>query len=411
MIAWLLAPLAWASDPVVPPDEPLAEVTVPAPIPEVPPVKPKVPPGISGKPGYGVTVTTADGKLSTTIRARIQIRDTLSVDGETVGNEATIKTVRLFWTGHIFNERNAWTLQLAVGPKDFGPESPSPIFDAYLDFTHLRDLNVRVGQFFVPFDRARTIREFALQMVDRQAVVQEFTLDRDTGVLIYSNDLGGLGGRLGYKVGLFGGKGRNRIGGTPVGGMATARLEVRPGGTFEDETEGDLERDPTPRVLIGLGAALNLNTDKGRSTTGDTLAGPADYLHGAADLHLKVAGFSLLAEGVVRKALEDEIEGVDAAGNAVTGLARSGWGAFGQAGMMATQNLEFTGRYGHQGAFQGSDEAWTTSLGESAHEVAAGANWYVNGHRFKIQTDWNHRFERSFAEGHHEVRLALDAMF
>ena len=53
------------------------------------------------------------------------------------------------------------------------------IYDAFLDWKAHRDISVKAGQFFVPFDRLRTVREFALQMGDRPRPVAELTLDRD----------------------------------------------------------------------------------------------------------------------------------------------------------------------------------------------------------------------------------------
>src|SRR5690606_34978669 len=159
-------------------------------------------------------------------------------------------------------------LQLALGANDFEPGSASPIFDAYVESTHLRELNVRVGQFFVPFDRARTVRESALMTTDRSEVVRELTLDRDSGIIASSTDLFGLGGVLGYAVGFFGGDGRNRVAPAVPGFLYTARIFVRPMGAFDDDQESDLARSPDPRLMIGGAFAYNTNTDRPRSTTG-----------------------------------------------------------------------------------------------------------------------------------------------
>ena len=43
-------------------------------------------------------------------------------------------------------------LQLAFGGNDPDADLPSPLLDAFIDYSRLRDLRIRVGQFFVPFD-------------------------------------------------------------------------------------------------------------------------------------------------------------------------------------------------------------------------------------------------------------------
>ena len=92
-------------------------------------------------------------------------------------------------------------MQLAFGGNDFEAGSSTPLFDAYLEYTRLRDLNVKVGQFFVPFDRLRTIREFALELVDRAQPTVELSLDRDVGVSFSSQDLFGTRGVLARLLG------------------------------------------------------------------------------------------------------------------------------------------------------------------------------------------------------------------
>ena len=117
------------------------------------------------------------------------------------------------------------------GTGDFETGNPSPLFDAWVEYTKLRDLNLRVGQYFVPFDRARTVRESGLQFVDRQIAVRELTLDRDVGLMASSSDLFGLNQWLAYNLFIGGGDGRNRIGGAVMGPILVGRVAVRPFGS------------------------------------------------------------------------------------------------------------------------------------------------------------------------------------
>ena len=148
----------------------------------------------------------------------------------------------------------------------------------------------------MPFDRARTIREFALQFVDRQQIITELSLDRDVGVAFSSTNL--FGNKvLGYHVGLFGGEGKNKLGGQKPGFLYTLRFVLRPFGLFDDDSEGDLERLQRPRLALGIAGAFNQNTNRRKSTLGTTYTlGTFNYGHAAADVLFKFAGLSILAE-------------------------------------------------------------------------------------------------------------------
>jgi hypothetical protein len=303
-------------------------------------------------------------------------------------------------------------LQLAVGANDFEPGNASPIFDAYVELTYLRDLNVRVGQFFVPFDRARTIRELALQTVDRTNVVRELTLDRDVGLKLFSTDLFGLGGVLAYELGFFGGDGRNRLGAVPDAGfLYVARVSVRPFGVFDDDREADLERSAAPRVAIGGGVAFNQATDRPRSTTGTPYAHARfDYLQAAGDLVLKWHGVSLLAEIVWREANAPSHAYTDPmTGETTTEYSRNGFGYLAQVGVMVHPLVELVGRWEHLEPI--GPEAGDANAITSAKGLSGGVNLYVNGHSLKVQAEWAHSFGDSFLTGPHFVRVQLDASF
>ncbi|WPB80319.1 porin [Archangium violaceum] len=367
---------------------------------------------VSAAPGKGLTVTTDDGRFGITVRARAQLRETLTWEKDKTTNEINVKTLRLITQGHVLTTDLKYTIQLAFGGNDFETGSASPIFDAFVDYTKVRDLNLRVGQYFVPFDRARTIREFALQLVDRQQVVQELTLDRDVGLMLYSNDLGGLNGLLGYHLFIGGGEGRNRFGPQATGGIYVARLVLRPWGNFDDDQEGDLQRLHKPRLAIGLAGGYNQRTNRQRSTTGNTLTlGTLNYTHAAADVVFKYSGFSFLGEAVLRNTGQDFLEGTNASGATTREYSRSGWGYFLQAGMMVSPLVEVAARWDQLFAFAGTDPALINQVNTQGRQVGGGLNVYLNGHAFKLQTDYFYIFGHDRSASRHVARLQLDASF
>ncbi len=366
---------------------------------------------VTAAPGKGLLVKTADERFSIGLRARAQFRDTFIHSGDTDTNELQVRTLRLIVHGNVLVPELRYNIQLAFGGGDFERDSSSPIFDAFVEYTRWRDLNIRAGQFFVPFDRARTIREFALQFVDRQQVVRELTLDRDVGLMLSSSNLFGLGDRLAYNLFIGGGEGRNRFGPAKLGPLAVVRFTVRPFGAFDDDQEGDLSREKRPRLAVGIAGARNLATNRQNSTYGTTFAlGTVDYTNAAVDVVFKYAGFSLLVEGLWRRSNVDSILGTTAAGAPAQEWTRSGYGYFVQGGMLVHPQVEVVGRWEQLFARRGTDPQFVQLAETQGRQVAGGVNLYLNGHAFKLQSDYVHVFGHS-GTPRNFVRLQLDASF
>ena len=400
-----------AAPPQTPSAAPVAPGNTPRPVAPAA-AKPDDPPTVvvTAAPGKGLRIATKDGSYAIGVRARVQMRDTFTHTEKGTTNELNIKTARLFLTGNAIVPELQYFLQFAFGSNDFEKDNASPIFDAYLEYTKWRDLNVRVGQFFVPFDRARTTREFALQLVDRQQIVQELSLDRDVGIMLSSSNL--FGTRvLGYNLFVGGGEGRNRFGGQAQGPLAVMRLTLRPFGVFDDDVEADLERLPKSRLAISVAGAYNHQTNRQKSTLGNTLElGTLDYTHGAADLVFKYAGFSLLAETLVRLARLDHLDG-EVDGVATREWSRSGWGYFVQAGMMLNRRVELAARWDQLSAFSGTDPTLTQLVADQGKQIVGGLNVYLNGHFFKLQTDYTYAFGSNTRATKQMGRLQLDVTF
>jgi phosphate-selective porin OprO and OprP len=365
--------------------------------------------------GKGLLLTSADKKFQIGVRSRVQLRETLQKTDELTQLESQVRTLRVGIAGYALVPELKYLIQFAFGANDFETGNSSPIFDAFVEYTKARDLNVRVGQFFVPFDRARTIREFALQFVDRQGVVRELTLDRDVGIMLSSQDLFGWQSRLAYHLFVGGGDGKNRVadlknkyGPQTPGVLVVGRLIARPFGAFDDDQEGDVTRSATPHLALGVAAAYNISSDRDHSTYGNTYTlGTFNYKHAAADLVFKWRGFSLLTEVLYRKANTETHTGTVAM-QPVTERSRSGYGYFAQAGQMVTSKLEIAVR-GEK--LWGTDRALKQVAKLTGRQVGGGLNLYLNGHSFKLQTDYFYVFGDDFSKGGHVARLQLDASF
>jgi len=373
------------------------------------------PPIVKMEPGDGVTFDAGD-RFSANLKTRFLLRYQLDFPPEQPGGRdlkqtVNVQTLRVSFSGHAYDPKLKYLIQLALAGRDYRDGTVSPVYDAFLDWRVHRDLSVRVGQYFVPFDRLRTVRESALELADRARPVAELTLDRDVGITLYSNTFLGDASPLALRLGVFGGGGPNLTTGKEPGALAVGRVELRPLGPIDDDADGDLERRPAPRLALGAGAARNWNTDRVRSTTGATFAGgTTDYDHAAVDLVFKWQGLALQAEHVWRVASVNTLTSLDDTGEPLTEHTRSGRGFIVQASYVFDPPIQFVGRYSQLHAASGTDPAFAREVDRFGREVAAGVNYYVNGHKLKLQADVISRMSEDFeiAAGQHAVHLQLD---
>ena len=382
-------------------------------------------------PSRGVTVATADGRLSLTLRGRVQARYEAELPhaSDTEASQTVqLRRVRLVLQGHAGSPRLRYYLQLGFSPRDQlggltaedGSIRHNPLRDARLEFDHSRDLTLWVGQMKVPFSRERVLSSGALALVDRSPANEEFNLDRDVGLQLRSQDLGGLGW-LGYSVGIFGGQGRNAFQSTRFGLLYVARVEARPLGAFEDYAGADLAREARPRLGLGLAYAFQDQAVADRGVFGERFAdgGTSDFHHATADLVFKWRGWAMQAALHWRHGFHRHGGGArDDDGAAIAVVApRSGLGAFAQLGWLPLPNrdLELVVRYAltrdpyHRGL---------SSLPQR-DEATVGANYYFAQHDLKLQLDYARLFDDTIAprywdaltDGTDRVRLQLQLAF
>jgi len=408
--------------PAVPPAEAVATPPVAvAPVIEVPKHETKgkdePPAKVTGAPGKGLTIKLGDA-FSTNLRARIQPRWQVHGAPDVMGDRkfdqlVTINTARVWLSGNAFNPRLTYMLQLALAGRDYRDGAISPIFDAFIDYKATRELSVKAGQYFVPFDRLRTVRELALQLPERPRPVAELTLDRDVGVTLYSDHAFlGATSPLAWRVGVFGGGGTNLSTGKEPGVLLVARVEARPLGEIDDDSEGDLARRRRPGLALGAGIATNRNTNRQKSTTGATFTGgTTDYVHLALDATFKWRGFAAQLEYLRKTSSRASIPSL--ADPAVLEWTRAGSGFVVQASYVLDPPVEFVGRFTRIYAPGGTDPKLISEIRNLGQELAGGVNYYLNNHQLKFQAAWIIRSPRDFDldSSDHLVVAHLDATF
>ncbi|MDH5676599.1 MAG: OprO/OprP family phosphate-selective porin [Myxococcales bacterium] len=375
------------------------------------------------RPGKGLHVESADGDFALATRLRAQFLYTTEKTDQWQ-QSFQIRRARLQFGGHVFGKNNKFKAEFAVSPRDMGmrdrPDAEaepktSPLLDWYLDFTQLRDLSLRVGQYKIPHNRQRVVSSGNLRLVDRSIVNSEFTLDRDLGFDLRSKDLFGLG-FLRYYAGIYVGEGRNRNTMDDFGMLYLARVEVLPMGDFKDYSEGDHARTPEPKLSIGLGYAHLENGKKDRGVLGTRPAdgGVTDFDSLTADVVFRLMGFSFETEFMYRDGKRQPGNAVDPATMMpfpVSGP-RNGYGIMGQAGyLLPDLDLEVVARVG------ANRQAGDESVLDEQTELGGGVNYYFAEHPLKLQLDYFHLTERAGDdpdadwESEDRIRLQLQAAF
>jgi phosphate-selective porin OprO and OprP len=379
------------------------------------------------RPGKGLTIASTSNRFSLTIGARVQLLYTLAHDNDPAAEPAVehsfqIRRARILFNGHMFGEHNKFKIELSISPRDVGLQAGGTRFtilrDYYLEFDHLRDLTVRVGQYKVPYSLQRVISSGRLQLNDRSIVGPEFDFDRDIGLDLRSNDFLGLD-RLRYYAGVFFGGGRDNFTPEPIlrdGGLVyLTRVEVLPFGRFDDYVEGDFDRTSKPRLALGGAYSYMDDASFNRGTKGSrpTDEGTTDYHNVNASVAFKIVGLSLLGEFFwrrgVRRPGDATIE--DALGNLVPApieAPRNGLGWYTQLGFMIPHApVEIAARYSQIRAIGSAAE---TSMLDN-NELGGGLSWYVAGHPFKLQADYFRLWQDDIGRGLDQFRVQLQLSF
>lgn len=366
--------------------------------------------GVYAEFGRGITMRSADGAVSLAIRARLQVRGTVYLPEEDQDQDPAAffqaRRMRLVFLAEAKEQHLQLYVQLGIAPADMEADLLVPLRDATIIWTGIRDLSLKVGQMKVPFNRERVISSSALQFTDRSNTNAELTLDRDVGLQLFSNDLFGLGGILGYQAGVFSGDGRNRFV-EDYGLLYVFRLQAQPLGRMDDAyAEADLTREDRPRLSLGLGGAYNQRSRRQRSTHGAVyrLEG-FDQLHAEADLIFKFAGLSVQAEVLLRRASEARREGV-LNRLPVIETSRSGLGYMVQVGYVLPNFMELALRWSDVRPFPGIE---STLLKQ--RDLSGAVGWYASGHDLKIQADYTYTFGRDLGIGSHLVRTQIQVYF
>jgi phosphate-selective porin OprO and OprP len=330
----------------------------------------------------GIAITPPDSSFSINVRFRMQNRagfSTVSTSDLTVNEvEARTRRMRLRLEGFMYSPKLTYLVQLSFARGDMDAEYgnvPNVVRDAYVQYAVSKSFTVGLGQTKLPGNRQRLVSSGEQQLTDRSIVNAAFNIDRDFGLqFAFRQPFFVLRGALST------GEGRNSN--SSDNGIAyTGRVELLPLGAFtkgNDYQEGDLAREPKPKLAIAFVGHQNENATRTGGQLGNTLYEKRDLSSRMADLLFKYNGLAISAEYLSRETTNPFTADED--GN--TRHILVGHGENYQLSYLFKSNYELTGRYSSL-----TPEKQISSVEKTKEQFTLGATKYLKGHRVKLQTE------------------------
>ncbi|HLS94584.1 porin [Sphingobacterium allocomposti] len=345
----------------------------------------------------GIQYTSNDSLFYTNFRFRMQNRlgyNNVLDDADNGKFDARIRRLRMRIDGYIYTRKISYSIQLAFtrSDQDFDDTGVANIVrDAVVFYNFTDDFYISFGQNKLPGNRQRVNSSGQLQFADRSLVNGNFTIDRDFGLTLnLSKKIGEM--PFNAKAAISTGEGRVASG-TDDGLAYTGRVEFLPLGQFTndgDYSEGDIERETTPKLSIGGGYSYNDRTTREGGQLGRYVKNPFTLKTSFVDAIFKYRGFAYQAE-YMRRDVDNPFNIVDDRLNQVDGpeeeetYAYKGWGVNQQASYLLNKGYEVAARY----TFVAPHEQ-IRHLEDQIDLVELGLTKYIKAHRLKFQINGNY---------------------
>ncbi len=314
----------------------------------------------------GFYLRSADGDFRLNIGGWIQPRyEFRAGEGEEDTSSFTMRRVRLDLRGHVLRPELTFRVMSEHARS-------SNLRDAWIDYAFTPAMQLRAGQFTVPFQWHRFIGPRRQHFAERGVPSETFGFlqGRDIGIMAHGRL---MQDRLAYGAGLFDGAGRNVDVSNSSGHMASARATWAALGALPRE-ESDYAGSKRPQVSIGAGVQGAWRNERrdwalGRSEEEN---GRGDWITGTVDTRVAWRGISLAADGYLRRVDPEDI----------TVAACTGWAYMISAGyFVVPRSIEVVGRWSQLQADQ-------DDLDTRRDEWGAGVNVYHRGHDWKTRINY-----------------------
>ncbi len=349
-----------------------------------------------------INFTAKDSSFSVKFAPRMQFRSYTAwdYDGESYeGPEQAflIRRARLKFDGWALTPKLKYKIELGLSNNDIGganqftANAPRYILDAVLKWNFYENFELWAGQTKLPGNVERVISSGNLQFIDRSILNSRFNIDRDIGIQLHHKINAGENFVIKEKLALSQGEGRNITVGNLGGMQYTGRIEFLPFGEFikkGDYSQSDLERETSPKLMVGAVYDFNDNAVKTRSNQGNYMIlnngsiYETDITTVFVDAVFKYNGISFMTEYANRKA-ENPFARQQGEVNSSEYVVTEGDAFNIQGGYLFKNNYEIAARY----AMNNFNEI----TGLADREVyTLGGSKYIVGHKLKIQADLNY---------------------
>ncbi|MBV1922544.1 MAG: OprO/OprP family phosphate-selective porin [Flavobacteriaceae bacterium] len=367
-----------------------------------------------------INFVAKDSSFSIKFAPRIQFRANSAWfhDGDKYSDQVEnflIRRARLKFSGFAYSPKLKYKIELGLsnrdiaGANEFNNNTPNYILDAVIMWNFYENFELWVGQTKLPGNIERVVSSANLQLIDRSILNSKFNIDRDIGFQVRHHI--NLNDRfvVREKFAFSQGEGRNVVTGNLGGHQYTGRLEFLPFGLFQskgDYKQGDLKREPKPKLMIG--ATYNFNNDAVR-----TRSGKGSYMITENGYHqtdittifvdgmFKYKGLSFMGEYANREAntpIAVEDDGTPTGDVVLEGDSFNFQGSY-----LLKNNYEFTGRYSKISYYE------VTNAG-NIDQYTMGISKYIVGHKLKVQTDFTYS-EKNSEKDFIMWRLGFDLHF
>lgn len=347
----------------------------------------------------GIVFSAADGFSYLILRFRIQQLAQLTSESDddldVASANLAVRRMRLRLESVLWDPRLKANVQLSFtrGDQDFEASNfPNVLRDAYVTFQATPKLALIGGQGKLPGNRQRVNSSSELQFADRSIVNAAFTIDRDVGLFANYTEMEAALPFI-LRGAVTAGEGRNPAVGS--NGLAyTGRVELLPFGAFTgggDYFEGDLRREPEPKLSIAFGLSHNDRAIRSAGQLGRPLFAPRSMSTYLADVLYKHRGFSFSAE-VARRTAPDPLT----TDGTTTRYILTGSGVTAQTSYLLARNLEPALRFS---MVTPDAEVAGQSGADRQRQVSFGLTRYLKGHKVKVQGEVLHDDYRNHLTG------------
>ncbi|WP_276358810.1 porin [Daejeonella sp. H1SJ63] len=337
----------------------------------------------------GLQYKSADSSFYINFRFRMQNRIGAYTNSGTNLNfneyDVRVRRLRMRVDGFIMNPKLTYSIQLAFtrGDQDVDNTGIANIVrDAIIFYHFTPNFYVGFGQNKLPGNRQRVNSSGQLQFADRSIVNGAMTIDRDFGLkAYYRNKIGEMDYHL--KGAISAGEGRS-VNSTDDGLAYTGRVELLPLGAFTGEgdySEGDLEREPKPKISLAAGYSMNKKTNRTGGQLGKELYKPLDMATWMIDAIGKYRGWAYSIEYIKRHV--DNPMTYNSSGS--LSYAFTGDGINHQFSYVFPTNFELAFRYSRL-----TPSAKISALEDKKNILEFGTTKYLNKHRVKMQLNLNY---------------------